>query len=97
MPRDLRTAALHYLRSGAVTVLTASTPASGPRQPMFVEALVEGYRSTHRVRLALSKWSCSCRCDGCAHVAAVQLVTGHDTPARPTERSTHGAPQTARP
>lgn len=84
MPRDLRAAALHYLRSGAVTVLTASTPKDGPRVPLFVEALVDGHTSTHRVRLTIGEgWSCSCRYDGCAHLAAVQMVTGADTDARP--------------
>jgi len=83
MPRDLRAAVLHYLRSGAVTVLTASTPTDGPKVPLLVHALVEGYRSTHRVSLAPAGWTCSCRYTDCAHIAAVAMVTGHDTPVRP--------------
>ena len=83
MPRDLRAAALHYLRSGAVTIVTASTPPDGPKAPLYVEALVEGYTSTHRIRLATGEWSCSCRYEDCAHLAAVQLITGAGTGARP--------------
>lgn len=82
--RDLRSRALAYYRSGAVTVLNARTAPTGPRRPEYVDALVDGYRSTHRVHLVAEIWSCSCREDGCAHVAAVQLATGHETAARPT-------------
>lgn len=89
MPRDLRSAALHYLRSGAVTIVTASTPPDGPRVPLLVEALVVGHRSTHRVHLKTGEgWRCSCRYDGCAHLAAVQLVTGAGTDARRAQQFT---------
>lgn len=88
MPRDLRAAVLHYLRSGAVTILTASTPTDGPKVPLLVHALVEGYRSTHRVsRTASAAWTCSCRYTDCAHIAAVAMVTGHSTPVRPEPRA----------
>lgn len=88
MARDLRSKALGYLRSGAVTVLGANTFAAGPRQPFRVLADVVGHRSTYRVTHWSdhdSGWSCTCRMEGCAHVAAVQLVTGHA--GRSRERS----------
>ncbi|GIH91987.1 hypothetical protein ACFFMN_33735 [Planobispora siamensis] len=73
-------AALHYLHSGAVTVLSASTPDDGPRAPLYVHALVAG----HRVFLRTGRWSCSCPYEGCAHIAPVALITGHSTSVRPT-------------
>lgn len=86
MPRDLRAAALHYLRSGAVTVLVANSWEHGPRRPYRVLADVVGYRSTHRVTFWVDvpeEWTCTCRAEQCAHVAAVQLITGHATSAHP--------------
>ncbi|MEV7006822.1 hypothetical protein [Streptosporangium sp. NPDC051022] len=86
MPADLRSKALGYLRSGAVTVLVADSWERGPRRPYRVLADVVGHRSTHRVTFWIDvreKWTCSCRAEGCAHIAAVQLVTGHATDARP--------------
>lgn len=90
MARDLRSRALGYLRDGAVTVLGARFAAAGPRRPFRVLADVVGHRSTYRVTHWNdddSGWSCTCRTAGCAHVAAVQLVTGHAGSARPKERS----------
>ncbi|WP_326646098.1 hypothetical protein OG884_15715 [Streptosporangium sp. NBC_01755] len=89
MPRDLRAAVLHYLRTGAVTVLTASTPTDGPKAPLLVHAHVAGYRSTHRVSRTTAGWTCSCRYSDCAHIAAVAMVTGHSTPVRPEPPAPH--------
>lgn len=90
MARDLRSRALGYLRSGAVTILTALPQETGPRQPYLVRADVAGHRSTYQVGHVIGHgWTCSCRRGepgSCAHVAAVALATGHDTPAR-RERS----------
>ncbi|MEU0516616.1 hypothetical protein [Streptosporangium sp. NPDC006007] len=88
MPRDLRSAALGYLRSGAVTVLTALSPETGPRRPYLIKADVIGHKSTYQVGHVIGHgWACTCRRGepgSCAHVAAVALVVGHDTSARPT-------------
>ncbi len=77
MPADIRAKALGYLRSGAVQVLTASTVLHSNR-PFLVHAHVRGHNSDYVVRLdgASAPWTCTCRQDGCAHRAAVQLVTG---------------------
>ncbi|MGV9536593.1 hypothetical protein ACWEU6_36160 [Streptosporangium sandarakinum] len=85
MSADLRTRALAYLRSGAVTVLRAEAMAAGPHLPEYVHAIVRGFRSDHRVLFEAGRWSCSCRED-CAHQHAVRLVTGHPTPIRPTSQ-----------
>jgi uncharacterized Zn finger protein len=76
---DIRAKALSYLRSGSVTVLAASSQTNGPLRPYFVKAVVVGHVAGHG-------WACTCRRGepgACAHVAAVALTTGHDTPARP--------------
>ena len=80
---DLRSRALAYLRSGAVTIGAARRPAPAER-PEFVSARVVGHHAAYLVRLQRGAWTCSCQSvfsDGqtCAHVAAVQLVTGHAT------------------
>ena len=82
MARDLRAAALHYLRTGAVTILTAATPVDGPRAPTYVHALVNGHKSTYRVFYRVGRWSCSCAYTDCAHIPPVQMITGYPTPAR---------------
>ncbi len=81
---DVRAKALAYYRSGAIRVLTASTAVSSDR-PFLVEARVQGYRSDYIVRHQdpVTGWTCTCRQAGCAHVAAVQLATGHDSAAAP--------------
>ncbi|MEU1731413.1 hypothetical protein [Streptosporangium sp. NPDC020145] len=87
MPRDLRSKALGYLRSGAVTILAADFFETGPRRPYRLTADVVGHRSTWRVTRddtsTAPAWWCTCRSEECAHVAAVALVTGHATSARP--------------
>lgn len=88
---DVRSKALGYLRSGAVQVLTASTVTHSNR-PFLVEARVRGYHSDYVVRLdgASAPWTCTCREDECAHRAAVQLVTGHESAAAPTPTTPKG-------
>lgn len=80
----IRTKTLARLREGRVTVLTAATP-PGADRPGYVEAHVTssqpGARLCHRVVLEDGAWRCSCRAAGCAHAAAVQLVTGWPSPA----------------
>ncbi|MEU8381722.1 hypothetical protein [Streptosporangium sp. NPDC048865] len=85
---DLRAKALGYLRSGAVTVIYANTFRDGPRRPYRLLADVVGYRSTYQVEFMADVWNCTCREDECAHIAAVALIAGQDTPARPTSRAT---------
>lgn len=81
MAMDVRAKACAYLRGGAVTVLSAATQ-DGPR-PWMVHARVVGHSSTYVVKLIDGAWSCTCgRPAECAHVAAVQLVTGHPSLAR---------------
>ncbi|MDH2425734.1 hypothetical protein [Sphaerisporangium sp. TRM90804] len=83
MRADIRSRALGYYRSGAIRVLAASTAAPSDR-PFFVEARVRGHHSDYIVRHELRAWTCTCHADGCAHVAAVQLATGHPSAAAPT-------------
>ncbi|MGI5223592.1 hypothetical protein [Actinoallomurus sp. CA-142502] len=77
---DTRAKALAYLRDGKV-LISYALGAGDDRKPRDVLAYVEGYRSTHLVRLTAGRWGCSCQETGCAHVAAVQLVTGHQSAA----------------
>ncbi len=80
MGDHLRAKALTYYRSGAVRVLNAATVLPADR-PYFVEARVLGHRSHYIVRYELGGWTCTCHADGCAHAAAVQLATGHESAA----------------
>ena len=82
---DLRAKALGYLRAGAVTVGAARRPKDSDH-PDFVSAKVEGHNGRYYVHLLDGRWTCSCKAvvdDGqdCAHLAAVQLVTGHESAA----------------
>lgn len=81
---DLRTKALGYLRDGKVAILTAATDKPN-RSAGAVGAIVKGFHGEHWVRLVDGVWFCSCNNDAprpdCAHVAAVQLVTGHESAA----------------
>ena len=85
---DIRSKALGYLRSGAVTVGNASLDSiAGADRPVFVAARVQGHNRVLWVHLLDGRWTCSCQAvldDGqeCAHRAAVALVTGHETAAR---------------
>lgn len=81
MAVDVRAMACNYLRNGKVTV-KAALP--GPELlPVQVEAVVKGNSATYLVDLIDGRWRCPCgEPAACAHVAAVQLVTGHDGLAR---------------
>ncbi len=86
MAVDVRGKACAYLRSGKVTI-TRATDVAGPRRPVFVQAHVEGHSSTYVVMLHNGAWSCTCgKPDTCAHVGAVQLVTGHPGVARKADK-----------
>lgn len=81
---ETRKKALTYLRDGKVTVHSASrSNERGRRVPCIVSADVIGQHSTYMVGLPYGKqeWTCTCHNDDCAHVAAVQLVTGHPSKA----------------
>lgn len=76
---NIRQKALAYLRNQDVRITQAITP-EGSIQPVFVEAIVRGYRRFYDVRLENGVWTCTCDLASqpeCAHRAAVQLVTGH--------------------
>jgi hypothetical protein len=84
MAMDVRSQACSYLRAGKVTVFVA-TPGSDDATPLAVRAHVQGQSRRYFVRRNCdSRWLCSCEAegDGCPHIAAVQLVTGHDGLAR---------------
>jgi uncharacterized Zn finger protein len=83
MAADVRSLACSYVRNSAVRVVKARH--GDP--PTFVRARVSGRQTTYFVRLTDGVWACSCgEPDSCAHVAAVQLVTGHDGLASPAGR-----------
>ena len=82
---DMRTRALAYLRDGNVTVWHTRTR-RGDRAPQEVVAVVNGHHARYQIQMRHQTWSCTCQAvtsDGttCAHAAAVQLVTGHPSPA----------------
>lgn len=84
MPLDVRSKACSYLRGGMVTVLQVSRSTVQQARPDHVYARVLGYSSTYIVRLERGVWTCTCQKPAeCAHVAAVQLVTGHPSLAAP--------------
>lgn len=85
---QVREKALGYLREGAVRVLAARPPAEGePQRAVEVRAHVDGYTSTYIVAFNGSRWACTCPAigDSCAHVAAVQLVTGQLVTGHPSK------------
>lgn len=90
---DVRTKSLAYLRDGKVTIGSARLPRiADPDRPEFVQARVVGHQATYRVHLLDGVWSCSCAsvwsdCEPCAHLAAVQLVTGHPSAAARSVRA----------
>lgn len=74
-----RSKALAALRSGRVTVLGACYD---PDTLTVIDVLasVASSRDPNRryaIDYCFSGWACTCGADGCAHIAAVQLVTGH--------------------
>lgn len=76
---DVRSKALGYLRDGRVAVLNARTERP-ERKAGSVGAIVRGHRGEHWVRGHGGDWWCTCNGEDpaadCAHIAAVQLVTG---------------------
>jgi hypothetical protein len=94
----LRSKALAYLRDHKVAIVRAD-PCEERARPVLVWAAVQGWRGLHKVRLRERRWTChlepcpggqpregryECESAECAHVAAVQLVTGHPSlAARP--------------
>lgn len=85
---DLRSKTCAYLRDGAVRVLVSRTVKTENR-PYHVAAVVKGHTARRVVDLTDGRWSCTCKAvidDGqpCAHVAAVQLVTGWPSAAAKT-------------
>lgn len=91
---DIRAKALAYLRDGKVRVLTAS---AFDRRPHLVIAHVDGHSSTHKVRFtSTGRWLCTCPLTtDCAHIAAVQLVTGHPSAAQKTSAAPGASPPRA--
>jgi hypothetical protein len=87
MVMDVRSQACSYLRDGRVQVFNAR-PGGDDDKPLAVRAYVYGWSRRHFVRLNYGgAWLCSCgEPDSCAHVAAVQLATGHDGLASPAGR-----------
>lgn len=79
---DVRSKALGYLRDGKVRVLGANSSKPDLR-PYRVSAIVKGFNGLYWVRLQQpgDSWLCSCGTTGCAHLAAVQLVTGYPSAA----------------
>jgi uncharacterized Zn finger protein len=84
---EIRPKALAALRSGRVAITLASL--EGQR----IQATVESSRPERTTPYivdrwagsAVGQWSCTCgnpTDDYCAHIAAVQLVTGHESAAR---------------
>lgn len=79
---SIRNQAPTYLRNGRVTVRRAGGPSDGPRRPATVRADVVGANATYFIGLEAGDWLCTCgERTGCRHIAAVQLVTGHPSPA----------------
>jgi hypothetical protein len=83
--KALRSKALAALREGRVCVTRAdkADPETGTLRPQLVEAAVRSSRPGDRVYavdMVGGKWLCTCQSgnsgDLCAHVAAVQMVTG---------------------
>jgi hypothetical protein len=75
----LRSKALGVLRAGRVTLLFVR---SDNDTQQVVEALAKVKSSRPGDRFYATEyidgvWACTCGRDGCPHVAALQLVTGH--------------------
>ncbi|MBB4702521.1 SWIM zinc finger family protein [Sphaerisporangium siamense] len=67
--------------------MQAENVSGEPYRPHTVTARVEGHSAKYIVLLDDGRWTCTCDDPAtCAHVAAVQLVTGHPGPARKEQR-----------
>jgi uncharacterized Zn finger protein len=90
MPPSVRSMACSYLIAGDVRVCKSGPGNDEP--PTMVRARVRGRSARYFVRFSDGRWLCSCgEPDSCAHVAAVQLCTGHDGLAEPSRRKPVGA------
>lgn len=85
---SLRSSTLAALRTGRVTIKSAGNIINDT--PGFIIATVASAREERRVPYGVTRtsngvWSCTCARgdtgEGCAHVAAVALVTGHPSAA----------------
>lgn len=76
----VRAKACGYFRDEDIRVLHADTPPGGTR-PDQVRARLRGHNDTYLIALEEEAWSCSCGDDHCAHVPAVQMVTGYKSSA----------------
>lgn len=86
MPPDVRSRADALILAGAVTVLIAGPSCVPTRKPWWLQAVVADGSATYWTGLGADRgWWCTCEEPGCAHVAAVRLVSGQDGPARPGE------------
>jgi hypothetical protein len=83
---DVRSKALSYLRDERVRVLFAETTKPNLR-PHTVGALVQGFQGRYWVEFERNRWLCSCGTADCAHLAAVQLVTGYPSVAAKTAKA----------
>lgn len=78
---DIRSKVLGYVRDAKVRVIEAHGAVKPALIPMRVGAIVQGFHGQYWIRLNRDGWLCSCGTTGCAHLAAVQLVTGHPSAA----------------
>lgn len=82
-----RQAALAAYRAGRVVILLADAAVLAPEiePPARITAAVHSSRDDRRipycVQLRGGVWTCTCDRPACAHVAAVQLATGHPSAA----------------
>lgn len=86
---SVRQSVLTTLGAGRVMVYRAQPSTIGP--PFLVAAVVDSSReerSPYHVDLRSGIWTCTCGRTGCAHVAAIQFVTGHPSPAAKEKKVT---------
>lgn len=82
MAVDIRSLACSYARNGNVSIVSAAPKEDDHHRAGSVTAYVVGQSRRYQVTLGKRGWSCTCEEAGCAHAAAVALVTGHDELAR---------------
>lgn len=85
---DVRSKVLGYVRDAKVRVIKADGATKPLLIPTRVGAIVQGFQAQYWIRLNRDGWLCSCGADGCAHLAAVQLVTGHPSAAEKSIKDT---------
>lgn len=84
---DVRSKALGYVRDAKVRIIKADGAAKPLLIPTRVGAIVQGFHGQYWVRLNREGWLCSCGATECAHLAAVQLVTGHPSAAEKSAKN----------